>query len=162
MALKKNFDLAKGFQKARSAVKGEVKDIALEARSEMLRVIDLRDAKATGDLEASIQAHVESRAGGVRMVAGADAKPGSNVAPYAHWVDQPTRPHWVPIQPLKRWARAKFGATGREKSEIAYGAQWSIKRRGTSGVRFVDAGWREIKDSLAERIEDVVAENILD
>jgi len=137
-------------------------------RDEALRVIELRDAKATGDLEASIQAHTQWTANGFRLVAGADAKPGSEVAPYAFWVDQPTRPHWVPLERnadghltpkvLERWARAKFGATGEQKTAIAWGAAHSIARRGTSGVRFVAAMEREIEGTVVDRLEDAMLE----
>lgn len=152
-------DLPSGFEKAKAAVRDELGDIMKEAQREMLRVIDVKGTKATGDLETSIQWHVEATARALRGVAGADAKPGSNIAPYAHWVDQPTRPHWPPIKPLERWARSKFGATGNEKTSIAYGAAWSIARRGTSGARFTDAAWRELRnEDITGRLESVVAD----
>ena len=137
----------------RNAVRGEVDDLMTEARDEMLRVIDLRDAVATGDLEASIQKHVEESGTRIRGLAGADVKPGSNVAPYARFVDQPTRPHFPPIKPLERWARAKFGATGEEKTSIAWATARSIARRGTPGVRFTDAAMRELRPDFRQRIE---------
>jgi len=156
-SISEQIDLEGAFEQARENVKSEMEDIADEGVDEMLRVIDKRDAVATGDLKSSIQRYVELVGGGVRARIGADAKPGSNIAPYAHFVDQPTRPHWPPIQPLERWARAKFNATGQEKTSIAYGAAWSIARRGTPGVRFTDAAFREIEGDFTERIESAVA-----
>lgn len=150
-------DLSGAFQQARQNVLDELEDVADEGHDEMLRVIDLRNAEATGTLRDSVQTHVQSQTGSLQATVGPDAKPGSNEAPYAHFVDQPTRPHWPPIKPLERWARAKFGATGEEKTSIAYGAAWSIARRGTSGVRFTDAALREMEDGLGERIEKAVA-----
>jgi len=160
MPIRRNFDHSEDFKIAREAVFAELEDIGQEARDEMLRVIELRDAEATGDLKASISFDVATVTGGVRLRAGADAKPGSNVAPYAGFVDQPTRPHFPPIRALERWARAKFGATGEQKTSIAWGAARSIARRGTRGVRFTDAAVRELRGTVAERLEDAIASRL--
>jgi len=158
--LSEQLDIGGAFQRARAAVKDEMGDVTKDARDEMLRVIDLRDAKATGDLESAIQAHVKDLTGGVQGIAGADAKPGSNIAPYAPFVDQPTRPHFPPIKPLERWARSKFGATGKEKTSTAWAVARSIARRGTPGVRFTDAAARELRGTLGDRFEQAISDDL--
>jgi len=149
-------DLSGALEKARANIKDEMETIGREGQDEMIRVIELRDAVATGDLLSSVQHVVRSLSDRLRLTVGPDAKQGSNVAPHAPFVDQPTRPHFPPIRPLIRWAQAKFNATGDEREDIAWGAAHSIARRGTPGVRFTDAALREMRDGLTERIERAV------
>ena len=47
--------------------------------------------------------------------------------PQSLWIRTGTRPHWAPIEPLKRWAAVKLGS-----EKAAYKVQWSIARHGTS------------------------------
>jgi hypothetical protein len=48
-------------------------------------------------------------------------------ADHAMSVRMGTRPHWMPIAPLKDWAAAKLG-----DERLAYPVQWGIAREGTS------------------------------
>jgi len=48
---------------------------------------------------------------------------------YGAAVEFGTRPHWVPIEPLKLWARRKLG-----DESIAYAVQRKIARVGTKGA----------------------------
>lgn len=61
-------------------------------------------------------------------------------ADYAQWVDQGTRPHWPPIQPLLGWARRTLG-----DEDAAYAVQRKIAERGTEGIGITRRGLSAIR-----------------
>jgi len=60
-------------------------------------------------------------------------------APYAAAVEYGSSPHWVPIAPLKEWARKKIG-----KEEVAYAIQKKIAKKGTPAQPFLEPAARNI------------------
>ena len=54
---------------------------------------------------------------------------------YSLFVEEGTRPHWAPIQPLKDWARRVLG-----DENAAYAIQQKIAQEGTEGQHFARAG----------------------
>lgn len=73
-------------------------------------------------------------------------------APYAPYVEYGTAPHWVPIAPLKGWARRVLG-----DERAAYAVQRAIARRGTKAHPFLqpafDAGLPRAQDVLQAALE---------
>lgn len=118
------------------AVQVELEAIAADLEEDAQERIQEADARATDDLLNSISGTV-SRRGSMWILT---FRAGTTYAPFVEWS---TRPHWAPIRPLARWARAKFGASGEEKWDIAYGAQWSIAQTGTTGIGFMTDALRE-------------------
>jgi len=53
--------------------------------------------------------------------------------PYGKWIETGQKPHWVPIQPLKDWAKLK----GKDDS-FAYAVRQKIKDEGVKPFPFVD------------------------
>ena len=87
---------------------------------------------ATGDLQRSIQIF-ETRTGQIVL--------GTRL-PYAQFVNDGTRPHTPPFEPIQVWARRKLG------DEDAAGAVWNkIRQEGTDANRFVS---RAMDATLAE------------
>jgi hypothetical protein len=80
-------------------------------------------------------------------------------APYAGWVRLGTGPHWVPIEPLKEWAKWKLG-----NASLAYPIQKKIARFGTEGFDYLemtlqDARFQTALANTAERLGiELVAE----
>lgn len=66
-------------------------------------------------------------------------------APYADDVERGTDPHWVPIGPLKKWARRVLG-----DEQAAYPVQQSIAAEGTDAQPFVEPGFTEMKRTLEQ------------
>jgi len=64
-------------------------------------------------------------------------------ADYAKAVEEGSRPHWPPIQPLLGWARRVLG-----NESAAYAVQQKIAREGTNPVGFVARGVDAMKASL--------------
>lgn len=56
-------------------------------------------------------------------------------APYARYVEQGTRPHWPPIEPLKKWARRVLG-----DESAAWAVQHHIAQHGTPAQPYVEPG----------------------
>ena len=86
----------------------------------MQAVLTAQKNVATGNLRRSIQ-----------YIVGENFVQFTMDEAYGQYVDEGTKPHWVPIAPLKRWASAK----GLPKS-AAFAARAAIKRRGTTPKRF--------------------------
>lgn len=76
-----------------------------------------------GILRSSIRTEVRTGAGPI-LVHG-QVFTGTQ-APYAPFVEFGTRPHWVPIAPLKGWAHRVLG-----DEELAWRVRWAIAQRGT-------------------------------
>lgn len=79
-----------------------------------------------GVLRSSIQTRIEAGTG--REILRGRIFTGTQ-APYARYVEEGTRPHWVPIAPLLGWARRVLGDEG-----AAYAIQRHIARFGTVGA----------------------------
>lgn len=81
---------------------------------------ELRAVKYTGALERSVSADISLSGRESRLSVGP-------VAPHTPYVRMGTKAHWVPIEPLKRWAAYKLG-----DEKAAYAVRWAIHQRGTS------------------------------
>lgn len=80
----------------------------------------LKPVKYTGALERSVSTEYTANPPDYSITIGPTAK-------HAQIVRTGTRPHWVPIEPLKRWAYWKLG-----DENAAYAVQRSIAKHGTS------------------------------
>jgi hypothetical protein len=70
---------------------------------------------------------------------------------YSNFVEFGTRPHWVPIQPLKLWAIRKFG-----DESMAYVVRERIASIGTEGHHMFKRAWDEGgKDRVQEMMRQV-------
>ena len=60
--------------------------------------------------------------------------------PYIGFVNDGTRPHWPPIEPLAYWAARKFGygVGSPEAKRMGYLVARSISRKGTKAQRFIE------------------------
>lgn len=91
-----------------------------------------------------------------------------NLVPYASHMEFGTKPHWAPIEPLRKWARRKLRGRGKvakgfqgpkrkmlwqhkedEIESLARRAQRSIKKVGTKGRFF----WRAALEKLPAIVE---------
>ena len=68
-------------------------------------------------------------------------------APHAEFVEFGTRPHHVPIEPLKRWVRRRLRiANDEEAMNIAFAISNKIARYGLPPSRFLRDAIEEIKE----------------
>lgn len=56
-----------------------------------------------------------------------------------------TRPHWIPIKPLKEWSRLVLG-----DEDAAYAVQAAIAKRGTRAQPFMRPAYLQVKDFWLE------------
>lgn len=122
----------------------------------MKDALHAKDAYASGQLESMMDYDVEPTADGYTLYL---------VAPdYLKWLDQGTRPHWAPIEPLKRWVWAK-GIVPEERNgklptveQLPYMVQHGIAVNGTEGIHQVNA----VADMVFDRWEKELQEAMLD
>lgn len=62
---------------------------------------------------------------------------GGPAAKYAFFVHEGTLPHWVPIEPLKEWAKKVLG-----DENAAYAIQQKIAMYGTKARKYLEIPWR--------------------
>jgi hypothetical protein len=85
---------------------------------------ELEPIKYTGELAESIDYRVMAFADTVDITVGPESKA-------ALFVRYGTAPHWVPIDPLLRWAAQKLG-----DAKAAYKVKWAIHEFGTSAYSY--------------------------
>lgn len=148
------FDLASDFEAAMASLREEVDAIGLEMRDKVVELLKARGKKATGDLIDSVDREVETTLQGITLSVGPRVT-------YADAVEEGLKPgKWRPIDPLKRWARAKFGATGKEKNAIAYAVRRKIYDRGTEGAFALRDTMAVFMPTIAARIVDAVMKGL--
>lgn len=128
-----NFDLIKEFDVLYNDIEKTLAKTGKDMRKRIIHFLQKHGKRATGDLIDSIEEEVKQSVFGVFLEVGPN-----DDAPHAIFVEEDTRPHWAPIAPLKKWARQKFGAVGKEKNMIAYAVQAKIAKEGTKGIHFMD------------------------
>lgn len=140
--------LAAAFEQAPSIVEEEVERFVAAATAHLQGEVQERTPTAHGTLRASI-------IGDVRRVPGIGVEGivGTPLA-YAPAVEEGTRPHMPPVEPLAAWARQKLGVSGREATRAAWAIARKIARVGTEGAfmfqRTFDANQAQIRDGLDE------------
>ena len=133
-----------------------------------------RTPTAWGNLAASITHQVQVSGGVVTGEVGTNA--GGKKAPYALWVEEDTRPHMPPLEPLIAWVRKK-GLSGayslktrrrlgskttqaEQDKSMAYMIALKIKHHGTKGRHMFREGLTatrpEIQRIFNEAIDDLV------
>lgn len=73
-------------------------------------------------------------------------------APHAAFIEEGTRPHFPPLQPLKDWARLRFGGSEAEIDQIAFLVARKISRHGIEPRHYFKAS--------VDRIEQLVGDDI--
>lgn len=83
-------------------------------------------------------------------------------SPYARFVEEGTKPHWMPIQPLIDWALARLPDVNTEKDAkaAAFAVRGAIARRGTKAKPIWRTTWNQQENKLREIFEGV-AERIV-
>lgn len=139
-------DFAALFEKNEKKRLASVWDGVAEGARRSVDVLREAAPKDTGELRSSIHVTVAGRSISVDID-----------APHALLVDQGTRPHRPPIQPLIEWAGRHAGAFGlnteREIESFAYAIATKIEQEGTRPTFF-------IRDAQA-RIEQIILDQIL-
>lgn len=99
-------------------IEKNVRSLGKVLAAKMRQVLEV--VKYTGEMERTISSEVAFAGTRWTLKVGSTSK-------HAEFVRYGTRPHWVPIAPLKRWARWKLG-----DENAAYGIQKLIAHQGTS------------------------------
>ena len=94
-----------------------------------------------------------------------------NLEDYWKFVEYDTKPHWVPIEPLKEWARNKI-RIGRvlpcpdgkipTPEQLAYTARWKIHNEGTTGTHDLRDTENAVLSMYEERLLEALHRDALD
>lgn len=129
--------VAEGFARAPAEVRRELRGFIARAVAHLQAKVVERTPKARSNLQRSVIGDVID-VGGL----GVEGVVGSSLA-YAVPVELGSRPHWVPIEPLRDWVRAKARLEG-------------VYFDGVSGKRPRNQAQRDAKESAIERIARAV------
>lgn len=143
-----------------TAVRRLVQKYGLETAGHVRQELKAGKHIATGDLAKSIDSET-TRTGEV-----VTAKIASDL-PYAVFVHEGTRPHWVPINALTNWVRTKrlagrYGSKGRrlgnkwtqleEDTALARAIQRKIARVGTAAHPFFNSTFARVGRDITNRL----------
>jgi len=151
--IRTNFDLSEDLDAIEKGILEGLDDVHDRMTERAADYLKKKGKRATGDLIDSIDGEIKRLLGGFRL------EWGPNVT-YWPFVDKNTKPHWPPIDPIKKWVRVKFGLTGREKTSVAWAVATKISKEGTEGVNFVDHVVRFIEPIAAQAIDAHVERRI--
>ncbi len=149
-----NFDISREMRQVVKAIEMELWAIGKDVREKIIQLMKERGKRATGDMIASVDEKVRVHMD--RMI----LEVGPNVS-YALWVEDDTKPHWAPIDPLKKWVRIKFGLGGKEKNAVAYAVQAAIAKKGTKGAKFMRDTWKIYRPQIVPRLVRAIDAEIL-
>ncbi len=82
---------------------------------------------------------------------------GVSTSTYVHFVEENTRPHWAPIQPLKLWAIRVLG-----DERAAYAVRWHIAQFGTRGAHMFRSAWEAGGRDGVKRIFEAIPGKIVE
>lgn len=147
--------LGAAFERAPEVVEEEVERFVAAATAHLQDEVQKRTPTTHGTLRASIIGDVRRLPG-----IGVEGVVGTPLA-YAPAVEDGTRPHMPPVEPLAAWARQKLGVTGREATRAAWAIARKIARVGTEGhfmfQRAFEANQAQIRDGLDECLARIEA-----
>ncbi|NUO19950.1 hypothetical protein HUU59_10925 [bacterium] len=104
---------------------------------------------------------------GSEFVEGKDIVEGKllNAASYGLPVEDGSKPHWAPLEPLVLWAQRKFGYDEFTAYDVATRVRYSIAHHGTKGKHFMRDGFEQalpkieaIFDSMHEAVVQKIAQ----
>lgn len=139
-----------------------LEDLAKDIKDNYKAQLELHDRIASGDLINSVSTEIE--------VNGTTYTVWLNLADYWKYVENDTRPHWVPIEPLKQWARDKIRiglALPRPDGKmptpegLAYTARWKIHEEGTTGTHDLQKTEDAVLPAYEERLLEALERDAL-
>lgn len=126
--------------RAQQFTKDAVNEFAINVQAQAKRNITDAPAVDTGRLRASVK--IESYSDGFAKRVGSDLK-------YARPVEQGSKPHFPPLEPIKQWARRR----GLPES-AAYPIALKISRRGTTAKPWLFPAYESERPKFEEIIRD--------
>jgi hypothetical protein len=81
---------------------------------------------------------------------------GVSTSVYVDWVENGTRPHWPPSEPIELWAIRKFGISGKEAKRVSYLIRSFIAYAGTKGAHMFRNAWNRGGRAKVTRIWEKV------
>lgn len=162
-------ELEKALEKAPTATVKVLMGAMQEATIVAQREVVERAPVAWGNLAGSINRQVQASASGVEGIV------GTNV-PYALWVEEDTKPHWAPLEPLIAYVRKKKlsgvyslktqrrmggkDVKAAQDEAVARMIRFKIAKHGTTGQHMfrdgLQAATPEIRRIFDEAIRDIV------
>jgi|GEM_PF-1687805 len=102
---------------------------------------------------------------GTEIVEGKDAVEGKlmNAASYGLPVEEGSKPHWAPLEPLVLWAQRKFGFDEFTAYDVATRVRYAIAHHGTEGKHFMRDGFEQTLpkiESAFDRMHDELIERL--
>lgn len=86
-----------------------------------------------------------------------------NAASYGLPVEEGSKPHWAPLEPLVLWAQRKFGFDEFTAYDVATRVRYSIAHHGTEGKHFMRDGFEKTLpkiESAFDRMHDELIERL--
>ena len=113
----------------------------------MVEYFQKNNINVSGYLRNSITSEVRREAERIMGITGTNTK-------YAIFVHQGTRPHWPPIQPIKRWVIRKLGISGKDVPKVIFLVRRKIAEKGTPAKPFFTFVFKQYQNRIAQTVAD--------
>ena len=129
-----------------AAIEAELRRFGLELERAVVKYLDDNEVNVTGTLRKRVTSEVKRVAGQIRLTVGVKLR-------YAIFVHEGTKPHWAPLDPLKRWVKKKLGISEPAEVEgVARRVRFKIAREGTEAQPFLLVPFKLYRDKIASGI----------
>lgn len=143
--------LASAWQRAPEIVDEEINRFVIAATARLQGEVQERTPTTHGTLRASIIGDVRRLPG-----LGVEGVVGTSLA-YAAAVEDGSKPHMPPVEPLVGWVRQKLGVRGREAVSAAWAVARKIARVGTEGHFMFARAFEANQAQIAGGLDDCLA-----
>ncbi|NBC16712.1 MAG: hypothetical protein GVY18_05260 [Bacteroidetes bacterium] len=131
-----------------AAIEAELRRFGLELERAVVKYLDDNEVNVTGTLRKRVTSEVKRVADSIRLTVGVKLR-------YAIFVHEGTKPHWAPLDPLKRWVKKKLGISEPAQIEdVARRVQFKIAREGTEAQPFLMVPFELYRNKLASQIAE--------
>jgi len=113
----------------------------------VVKYFEKEKINVTGYLRNSITSEVRREAYRILGITGTNMK-------YAIFVHEGTRPHWPPVDPIRKWVVQKLGIRGKEVSNVTFLVRRKISKVGTKGRPFFGFVFRQYQNQIARIVAD--------
>jgi hypothetical protein len=147
-----NINPGRDWQLAVQALESELELIGQELVATAVEYLNSRKINVNGDIQKSIYTTVKNELDTIKLQFGANSD-------HAVFVHDGTKPHWVPIAPLEKWARKKLNVPVAEAKNVAFAVARKIAKKGTKAKPFLAVAIRAHIQGIEKRVLSILGKS---
>jgi len=137
-----------------AGIEQELYDFGEDVRAAVIQYLDDEGINVQGDIRDSINYEVAREIGRMRISVGSNSD-------HAIFVHEGTKPHWPPVDPIKKWAIRKLNIKGKELLKATWFIRKKIATVGTDPKPFLTTPFYLYSKELPRRIADRIKKSVV-